>query len=45
MRFIKLHPYEAKEIHSNKYVLRWLNKVEHYKGNPAIREYEILGDR
>lgn len=45
MAIIQLTPQEAQKIHSEKYVLRWIDKIPHNKGEPELREYEIIGQR
>jgi hypothetical protein len=45
MTTIKLSPQEAQKLHSEKYVLKWINKVLHRDGEPRLREYEIIGER
>lgn len=39
----ELTPSEAQELNKEGYVLRWIHKSEHNKGEPNLRLYQLIG--
>ena len=39
----KLTPEEAQKLNKEGYVLRWIHKTEHSKGEPRLRLYQLIG--
>lgn len=39
----ELSPQEAQELNKECYVLSWVHKEKHFKGEPKLRLYELVG--